>query len=155
MADILIADVTNGTLDASNNWVGTGVFDKLVNAVNKNIEGQYNKGRITGSDYAQVYLSSLQTVISQSIQYALQEKVAEAQIDLYTRQKNGFDDDAKQKLLKILMDTWAVAYSTAPDAASIPDAIKIAALDKITENAMTSLGILESVDLGTFNSITA
>jgi hypothetical protein len=80
MADIVITDLTDGSLDINNDWAGTGVFDKLIEAVNKNIEGQYNKGRISGSDYANVYLGSMQSVLAQSMEFLLREKLVEAQI---------------------------------------------------------------------------
>ena len=80
MTDILLTDLTNGSL-VGNEWVGTGVFDKLMEAVNKNIESQYLKGRITGVNYAEVYLGAIQSVIAQSAQYILQEKVTEANVD--------------------------------------------------------------------------
>ena len=85
MTDIQITDVTNGSVQTdpssgSQTWLGTGVFDKLVEAVNKNIELQYMEGRITGSDYANVYLGSMQAVLAQATQFVLQEKVTEAQI---------------------------------------------------------------------------
>lgn len=72
MAQILITDITN--VD------GTGIFDKLMDAVNKQIETQYLNNRITGSDFANVYLSSLQAVLQQSIQFTLQQQLTEAQI---------------------------------------------------------------------------
>ena len=80
MVDIQVSDITNGDI-VNKEWVGTGVFDVLMDAVNKNINIQYQNNRITGNDYANVYLGSLQAVLAQSVQYALQEKVAEAQID--------------------------------------------------------------------------
>lgn len=79
--NIVITDVTNGSLDANYDWVGSGVFDVLMNAVNKNIESQYTKGRITGSDYATVYLGAIQSVLAQSVEYVMKEKVSEAQVD--------------------------------------------------------------------------
>ena len=79
--NIVITDVTDGSLDINNDWTGTGVFDVLMNAVNKNIESQYLKGRITGSDYATVYLGALQSVLAQSVEYVMKEKVSEAQVD--------------------------------------------------------------------------
>lgn len=89
--DITINDLTNGSLSVSNEWAGTGVFDKLIAAVNNNIEGQYNKGRITGSDYAQVYLGSMQSVLAQSVEFLLREKETEARVDLLKTQ----DDNTK------------------------------------------------------------
>ena len=78
---IAITDLTNGTLDTNNEWNGTGVFDKLMVAVSKNIEGQYNKGRIRDTDYASVYLGAIQSIITESIKFLLTEKLQEAQIE--------------------------------------------------------------------------
>lgn len=80
MADIQVTGITDGSLSADNEWSGTGVFDKLIEAVNKNIEAQWNKNRIDGKEYAEVYLGSMQSVIAQSVQYILQEKSIEADI---------------------------------------------------------------------------
>jgi len=81
MTNIVLTDLTNGRLNTQNDWIGTGVFDKLVNAVNKNIEAQYNKGRITGPEYANVYLGSMQFTIGEAMQYLLQKQRVEAEID--------------------------------------------------------------------------
>jgi len=72
-ADITIEDVTNGS--------NTGVFDKLMAAVNADINEQFQANRITNSDYASVYLGSMQAVLAESIRFVLQEKLLEAQID--------------------------------------------------------------------------
>lgn len=72
-ADINIDDLTNSG--------GTGIFDKLMNAINDNINTQYENNRISGSDYANVYLGSMQAALAQSVQFLLQEQVTEAQID--------------------------------------------------------------------------
>lgn len=68
------------TVDEITNSDKTGVFDKLMESVNDNINAQYLEGRITSGDYANVYLGSLQTVLQQSIQFILQEQISEAQI---------------------------------------------------------------------------
>lgn len=73
MADIQLDSVTNSN--------GTGVFDKLMEAVNDQIETQYLNNRITGSDYANVYLGGLQAVLQQSMQFVMQEQLTEAQIE--------------------------------------------------------------------------
>jgi len=78
--DITIEELTNGEL-INKEWVGTGIFDKLIRSVNLNIESQRAKGYITGEKYAAVYLGSMQSVIAQSMQFLLQEKVVEAQIE--------------------------------------------------------------------------
>lgn len=58
-----------------------GILDRLLTVVNENIAIQFDNGRIPAEKYADVYLASMQTVIAQSIQYTLQEKLNEAQID--------------------------------------------------------------------------
>lgn len=95
--DIVLTDLTNGALDANNEWTGTGVFDVLMSAVNKNIESQYNLGRIPSNDFATVYLGSIQSVIAQSIQFVQQEKQIEAQTDLLITQKNEAELDGIAK----------------------------------------------------------
>jgi hypothetical protein len=88
MADITITGLTDGSLDINNDWAGAGVFDKLIEAVNKNIEGQYNKGRISGSDYANVYLGGMQAVLAQSMQYLLQADKVQEEIGLLQTQNS-------------------------------------------------------------------
>lgn len=73
MANITVDNITNAN--------GDGIFDKLMEAVNKQIESQYLNNRITGGDYAQVYLGGMQAVLQQSMQYVLQEQLTEAQIE--------------------------------------------------------------------------
>ena len=82
MTDITIENVTNITDENANN--GTGVFDVLMKSVEAHIESQY--GKITGSDYATVYLGSLQAVLAQSVQFVLQEEAAGLQADLIAEQ---------------------------------------------------------------------
>ena len=84
MVDITIADLTN--TDDPNENTGTAIFDVLMNVVESHIENQFQKGRITGADYATVYLGSLQAVLSQSVQFVLQEQAAGKQGDLIDAQ---------------------------------------------------------------------
>lgn len=80
-----VKDITNGRI-VNDTWVGTGIFDELLVAVNTNIELQYSKGRIKGTDYANVYLGAMQSVLQQSIQYSIAERETEARIDLIRQQ---------------------------------------------------------------------
>lgn len=74
--DILFTDVTEGTI------TGNGYFDKLMASLKTHIQAEYSSGRIKGTDYATVYLGALQSAMAQAIQFALQEKQVEAQVDL-------------------------------------------------------------------------
>lgn len=159
MADsvIDIDSFTNGVIqtdvDGTKTWEGTGIFDVIMKAVNGNIKVEYDNGRIAGPDYAKVYLGSMQSALSTAMQFLLQEQQAEKQVDLLTEQKNlvirqtkGFDDDAKQKLLKQALSTWSVAYSVAQDANSIPDSIKVNVIDSVMKDAYEALGITVTND---------
>ena len=55
------ATLTLGSgLTVTNNVVtGSGVFDDLMEAVTTHLEAQYQLGRITGGDFATVYLGAM------------------------------------------------------------------------------------------------
>jgi len=132
---------------------GDGVFDDMMETVNAHIDAQYKLGRITGGDYAQVYLGAMQSAMAEAMKFVLQRQIAEEQTDseaaktkLIERQTKGFDDDAKNKLLKQQLDSWSVAYSVAKDAQSIPDAIKVNSIDSTLKSALDSLGIAVSTN---------
>ena len=85
--EIDIADFSNGSINNANpsfpTWEGTGIFDELMMAINGNIQTQFDSGRITGAEYADVYLGGLQIAISESMKFLLNkpgiEKGLEAQ----------------------------------------------------------------------------
>ena len=130
-------DFSNGVVDYTNpalpEWSGSGVFDKLMNAINGNILVQYESGRIKGPEYAQVYLGSMQTAVVEAMKFMLtKEQIAkdldlkQAQIDklnddkltsakqrdLYQRQIEGFDDNKYQKLFESQLSSWALMFSS-------------------------------------------
>ena len=118
-----INDFSNGLIDNSNpqepKWEGTGVFDIIMKAANENIKIQNQTSRITGAEYAEVYLGTMQTAISESMKYILQkdnlikdEELKQANIDLLNRQKEGFDDNKHQKLFEAQMNAWALMFSS-------------------------------------------
>jgi len=53
---------------------GDGIFDDLMETVSKNIEAQYDKGWITGSDYSRVYLGALQSTLNTATQIYLKQE---------------------------------------------------------------------------------
>lgn len=156
---ITIDQLTNGKIDVDSEnrayWTGTGYFDIIMSAVNGNVKCEYESGRIVGVQYADVYLGALQGALNTAATLLLQRQDAEAKTDvsieqkellkkqqlLVERQAKGFDDDAKQKLLKQTLDSWSVAYSVAQDANSIPDTIKVNVIDSVMKNAYEALGI--------------
>ena len=83
---IQLSDLTNGsTVRASGAqpvWEGTAIFDVLMKAVNENINIQYELTRITGSDYATVYLGAIETCIKEATNLLLQKAIADKEIEV-------------------------------------------------------------------------
>ena len=130
-------DFSNGVVDYTNpalpEWSGSGVFDKLMHAINGNILVQYESGRIKGPEYAQVYLGSMQTAVVEAMKFMLTKEqidkdldLKQAQIDklnddkltsakqraLYQRQIEGFDDNKYQKLFESQLSSWGLMFSS-------------------------------------------
>lgn len=82
MADIIIGDVTDG----NNPKVNPGVFDHLMSSVELRLTEQFQQVRITGPQYAEVYLGAMQTTMAQAMQFVLQEQVASKQAELLEQQ---------------------------------------------------------------------
>jgi len=65
MTTVTLEQLTTSTVD------GTGVFDKLMEAVEAHIDQEFKKNRIKGPEYATVYLGALQSTLDQSIRFLL------------------------------------------------------------------------------------
>lgn len=78
--NITIEDVIDGTMvnpgKEQAEWVGSKPFDLMIIAFNKNIDAQFVKGRITGTEYATVYLGGYAAVLEKTLQFMLEvEKI--------------------------------------------------------------------------------
>lgn len=83
---LTIADLTsNVTTSAEHVVTGDGIFDDLMETVTAHLEAQYLKGRITGTDYATVYLGALQSTVAQAVQYVLGQAKTNSETDLLTQ----------------------------------------------------------------------
>ena len=67
---ITLEDLTQAKVD------GTGAFDTLMRAMVGHLELEFNKGRLRGADYANVYLNSLTPVLQNSVVFLLQKDEA-------------------------------------------------------------------------------
>jgi hypothetical protein len=83
IAPITLKDLTEAKVS------GDGVFDTLMRGMVGHLELEFNKNRLRGADYAQVYLSSLTPVLQNAVVFLLQKDEAankanlvQAQIDL-------------------------------------------------------------------------
>ncbi len=64
------ADLTTKVVD------GTGIFDELMTAANAHLDSQWDKERITSTQYAEVYLGQLQSVLAQAVAFLLERDKA-------------------------------------------------------------------------------
>lgn len=87
--DILLDEVTDGTL------TGNGAFDRIMGAINAHVENQYKSKRINKTDFAEVYLGSLQYAIAEAFKFTLQQYSIESAVALQTAEisKIEFDKD--------------------------------------------------------------
>ena len=80
---ITIADLTsNVSTDVNYVVTGDGHLDDIMETVNAHIDAQFKLGRITGSDYASVYLGAMQAALQSALQFSLTVGKSDAEIDL-------------------------------------------------------------------------
>ena len=89
MPTITNATLTQGSsLTVTNNVVtGSGSFDDLMEAVNIHLDAQFNLGRITGSDYATVYLGAMQSALQNSVAFVLGLEKTNAEVTLINQKE--------------------------------------------------------------------
>jgi len=83
MAQIEITYLTNAVDNGVSN--GTGIFDKLMEAVTNVVSDQYDNGRLNGQEFATVLTGGIQAVLQESVQYALQSQLIGAQVNKITK----------------------------------------------------------------------
>lgn len=95
---LVITDLTLKTLD------GTGVLDQMLATMRVHLGEQFDKERIQGTEYAEVYLGAFQSTLAAAIQFLLARrklgldlKLQEAQISLTTAQ----EDQIRAEMQKI------------------------------------------------------
>ena len=144
----LWTDIVQDSTIAKGGYVGD-----LLTLARAHITDAVDKNQLTQAEAGQVYTAMIPAAFQNGIGFAMQAdtaiekvKLTTAQTALAIRQAKGFDDDAKQKLLKQALDSWSVAYSVAQDANSIPDSIKVNPIDSIMKNAMDNLDIIVTND---------
>jgi hypothetical protein len=76
MTAISITEVTAGSLE------GTGAFDKIMSAMQIRLEEEFSQGRITGDDYANVYLGAMTASMQQAVAFVLGKQTADSQAEL-------------------------------------------------------------------------
>ena len=103
-----IANLTAGvTTSATNVVTGTGVFDDMMETVNAHMAAQFNLGRITGSDYATVYLTAMQATVQQAVAFTIGIQKGNAEESLLL-QKEVTEFAQTEKATKIAPTTTSI-----------------------------------------------
>ena len=107
-----INDFSNGQIDNTNpqepKWEGSGVFDVIIKAANENIKIQHKTSRITGAEYAEVYLGTMQSAISEAMKFLLAKEITEKEILLKDSQIIGSGYDNQVKAQQVLESIYKV-----------------------------------------------
>jgi hypothetical protein len=81
-----ISDITNNVqttgVGQDTEVTGDGYFDDIMETVNKHLKAQFDAGRMTGDIYGRVYSQTMQSVLAQSMQFALAKRNAEIKSDI-------------------------------------------------------------------------
>lgn len=80
-----INDLTSNvvtSVDGKYTVTGDGVFDRLMETVNTHLDAQFKLNRITGTEYATVYLGALQSAIQQAVAYTTGQERTNAEVAL-------------------------------------------------------------------------
>ena len=128
-----INDFSNGSIDNSNpqepKWEGTGIFDIIIKAANENIKIQHKTSRITGAEYAEVYLGTMQSAISEAMKFVLQNDTLAKELELKQAQI------AKINAERDLVNAQIAAFGAQQDKEL---AVKQAQINKLTaDKALT------------------
>lgn len=92
MMAVVINPITNEDL-TTKVVGGSGIFDELMSAANAHLDNQWDKDRITGTQYAEVYLGQLTAVLAQAVTFLIEKDktylnnlLVESQINLANKQ---------------------------------------------------------------------
>jgi hypothetical protein len=106
---LTIANLTaNVTTSDVNVVTGTGVLDDMMETVNSHLAAQFNLGRITGSDYATVYLTAMQATLQQAVAYTIGVQKGNAEESLLL-QKEVTEFAQTEQTTKVAPTTTSVA----------------------------------------------
>lgn len=94
------ADNLDVTEDGKYTVTGNGIFDDLMEAVNVHLSAQFNLQRITGSDYATVYLGAMQSAMQNAVGFILGRQKAAEESDMIEAQKSALLQETVAKLIK-------------------------------------------------------
>ena len=87
---VVNANYTQGSALATDaNYVvtGSGIFDDLMESINVHLDAQFKLGRITGAEYATVYVGAMQSALQNAASFALQLEKTNAETALLVQKE--------------------------------------------------------------------
>lgn len=100
---VTLAQLTEATVS------GAGVFDTLMRAASAHCQQEFDKNRIKGQDYAQVYLTAMQYTLQTATQFLLGKDKAYLEAQLIEAQIKIADAQLRQEEIKIELYSAQVA----------------------------------------------
>lgn len=101
---VSIAELTNRQIG------GTGVFDALMDAMSVHLKDQYEKDRITGREYADVYTAAIQGAMGQAVSFLMGKDQAYWQAIMTQAQARTAEIEAVRS--RILLENTKLEYFT-------------------------------------------
>lgn len=101
---VSIAELTNRQIG------GTGVFDALMDAMSVHLKDQFEKDRITGREYADVYTAALQGAMGQAVSFLMGKDQAYWQAIMTQAQARTAEIEAVRS--RILLENTKLEYFT-------------------------------------------
>lgn len=102
---LTLASLTEG----ENTVTGNGAFDVVMRAVNKHLETQYHKNRLSGAEWGKVYIQGIELALTQAANYlvassaaAWQGENAKRQAELLEIQKASLAQEHATKILETI-----------------------------------------------------
>ena len=110
----------------------SGYFKELMDSISVYVKNEYSSGRLSGAEYAQVYLGAMQSAMQQAFAFGLQKTVQDAQVALTEAQTAGqiYENTYLKPAQKALIDSQASQVAA--------EITKIYA-DKLNTEAQTAL----------------
>jgi hypothetical protein len=90
MTAVTTATLTDASID------GNGVFDVLMKATKAHLESEFQKNRIKGTEYAEVYLGALTQVMQTALQFVLTQQKVDLEAQLLQKQIQKADAEILQ-----------------------------------------------------------
>ena len=108
-----ISDVTsNVTVNDDDEVVGDGIFDTLMATITRHVAVQHEEQRITGEDYANVYLGLTQTALTQSMDFAKSSQLLEIQMANAAQEGLNLEKEVPLKLLSTQVGAWTSVFNS-------------------------------------------